>query len=556
MEYLIKRNNPLSQFIEVKLNLHCKQGEKVNLQLPSWRPGRYEITNYAQNIRDFSVQLDQSAVDWEKQNKDLWCFKASNKGIYTVSYKFHANQMDAGGSWSDDEQLYLNFINFIFEIKGRENESIQVSVSIPDDYKAATALPKIDRNLFQADNFQHLVDSPFLSSATLNHYSYQAEQSTFHLWFHGEIHFDIEKLLESFKGFTQKQISAFGDFPAQNYHFLYQLLPYKHYHGVEHQFSTVITFGPAESLSEKKNLEELFGVSAHELYHFWNVCRIRPKELLPYDFSKEAYIQTGVVAEGVTTYMGDIFLLKSGYFNLEEYLSKILEKLFQREFESFGWQNQSIAASSFDLWLDGYKPGIPDKKVSIYNRGALISLCLDLILLDEGSSLHEVMKDMWNNFGKKHKGYDMEDFQNIVTLHHSSPKIIDNFFKDYVTGKKDLFPVLKAQLESINIKINGEKNSDYYMSQFGIKLHTDGTISKIHPESAAFNLLMLGDKIEQVDGLAFENNPAKGVQKIHLSINRFGRPIQLVLEDKKGHYYPSFRFEVMEENNKRVKWME
>ncbi|WP_215225197.1 M61 family metallopeptidase [Echinicola shivajiensis] len=555
MEYLIKRNNPLSQFIEVQLNLHCNEGEKIDLQLPSWRPGRYEITNYAQKIRGFSVLHDQSAITWNKQNKDLWSFKASNKGFYSISYEFHATQMDAGGSWSDDEQLYLNFINFVFEIKGREQEDIKISIEIPENFQTATALPKTGKNQFKANNFQHLVDSPFLSSATLNHYTYQVGQSNFHLWFHGEIHFDVEKLIGQFTSFTSKQIQAFGEFPAPDYHFFYQLLPYKHHHGVEHQFSTVITFGPAESLSEKKNLDELFGVSSHELYHFWNVCRIRPKELLPYDFSKEAYIKTGVVAEGVTTYMGDIFLLKSGYFNLEEYLNEILEKLFQREFESFGWKNQSIAESSFDLWLDGYKLGLPDKKVSIYNRGALISLCLDLMLLDEGSSLHKVMKDMWINFGKNHKGYDLNDYKKTISDHHSTPQIVENFFDNYIIGKKDIFPILKEQLASINIKITSKVNSDAYMSQFGIKIQSDGTITKIHPKSNAFSLLMLGDKVELVNGKTFDpNRPYKG-QKITFSINRFERTISVELEDNKGSYYPTYQFQIMEENDKRIKWM-
>jgi predicted metalloprotease with PDZ domain len=174
----------------------------------------------------------------------------------------------------------------------------------------ATALPSSSGLKFQAENFQHLVDSPLMASPTLKLETYQVNGVCFHLWFQGEVHFEMAKLLDGFKAFTLKQMEAFGDFPAEDYHFLFQLLPYKHYHGVEHQYSTVITIGPAEELKDKKLMDELFGVSSHELYHFWNVCRIRPLELLPYDFSKEAYIETGVVAEGVTTYMGEFFLLK------------------------------------------------------------------------------------------------------------------------------------------------------------------------------------------------------------------------------------------------------
>src|SRR5690606_21927473 len=159
---------------------------------------------------------------------------------------YYASQMDAGGSWSDDEQLYLNFINFIFHIKGREEEPIKVQLDLPSGYQIATALPQTGAFVLEATGFQHLVDSPSIASPSLTHHQYQMGHCTFHLWFQGSIYFDIEELKNHFIRFTEKQIAAFGDFPCSNYHFLFQLLPYRHYHGVEHQYSTVITLGPAE----------------------------------------------------------------------------------------------------------------------------------------------------------------------------------------------------------------------------------------------------------------------------------------------------------------------
>lgn len=131
--------------------------------------------------------------------------------------------------------------------------------------------------------------------------------------------------LDQFNAFSSKLIHDFGEFPEPEYHFIFQLLPYPHYHGVEHRRGTVITFGPAVNLADPAQMEELLGVSCHELYHAWNVCRIRPKELLPYDFSKEAYTKAGLLLEGVTTYMGDLYLLKSGVYDLPP-ISNILKK--------------------------------------------------------------------------------------------------------------------------------------------------------------------------------------------------------------------------------------
>lgn len=400
MDYLIYRKNIPSQYIDLELSLQCTKNETIELQLPSWRPGRYELANYAQKLRHLKAFENGKEISLSKITKDRWGFVAQHSGPHLIQYQYHASQMDAGGSWSDNEQLYINFINLIFQIQGREQENIKIKLDLPEDYKLATALPSAEPFVLKAEDFYHLVDSPLIASPTLTHHQYQIHDHTFHLWFQGEIHFNTEALKTHFSNFTKYQIAAFGAFPATDYHFLFQLLPYEHYHGVEHQFSTVITLGPAIDLANKTFMDKLMGVSSHELYHFWNVCRIRPKKLLPYDFSKEAYIDTGIVAEGVTTYMGDLFLWKSGYYSLEDYL-RILEKLINREFEQFGWRNQSIVESSFDLWLDGYKPGIPNRKVSIYNRGALIALCLDLLLLDHESSLSQVMAIMWVNFGQK-----------------------------------------------------------------------------------------------------------------------------------------------------------
>ncbi|MBS9523765.1 M61 family metallopeptidase [Litoribacter alkaliphilus] len=553
MQYYIKRNNILSQFIQIRLELYCRQGEKVLLQLPAWRPGRYELAHYAQKLRGFKVFLEEKPVASSKATKDLFTFTAENSGTYSIQCDFHACQMDAGGSWSDDEQLYLNFINFVFEVKGRENEPIKVTLDLPGDFKTATALPKIDKHTFEATDFQHLVDSPLFASPTLKHDSYNVDGKTFHLWFQGEVHFDVEKLKLDFKAFTRAQMNGFGDFPAREYHFLIQLLPYKHYHGVEHQYSTVITIGPAEELGDKKLYDELMGVSSHELYHFWNVCRIRPKEILPYDFSKEAYIKTGVVAEGVTTYMGDYYLLQSGYFSLENYL-EILQKQLDREFESFGWQSMSITDSSFDLWLDGYKAGIPDRKVSIYNRGALISLTLDLMLLDQQSSLQEVMNNMWQKYGDLQKGYLLEDYQQIIAG-HLGEKETEQFFSKYIKGTQDIREVLFAQLGTLGLEVKAVPRANRLEAAFGIITNEEGIITKIHPHGPNTDHVMQMDRIVEINGQPFTSDISLEADRLDLKINRYGRILNIRIHASAEPLYLSHRIDISAENPKRTAWV-
>ncbi|MFD2200594.1 M61 family peptidase [Shivajiella indica] len=551
MHYQITRKSISSQYIEIKLFLDCKTNEEIHLQLAAWRPGRYELANYAQKIRGFKVENQNQIIAWKKLNKDFWSFKAMESGEYLISYEYYCNQMDAGSCWSDDTQLYLNFSNFIFDIPERKGHAIRLSIEVPSDYKIATAMTLTGLNQWLADSYQHLMDSPFLASGQLNHFTYQVDTCHFHLWFNGKIHFDVEKLVQDFRKFTAKQIQAFGEFPAKDYHFIFQLLPYKHYHGVEHAFSTVITIGPAEKLKEKGELDELFGISSHELYHFWNVCRLRPIELLEYDLSKEAYLDTGVVLEGVTTYMGDLFLLRSGYFSLKDYLL-ILEKKIQRELDSFGWKNQSIVESSFDLWLDGYKQGIPDKKVNIYNRGALLALCLDLILLENGSSLSQVMKSMWEKFGKTRKGYKLEDFKESIAEFILQKGEVDIFFNRFVFGHDDLSPLIFRLLDSIGIRVEESYSSNILLHQWGIRTDEKGKIKQIHPESLSYNYLMLEDQILNFD----EINNNIPLRQLEIEVSRWNRELSFSIPMENRKFFPLYKLNFFQETPKLKKWME
>ncbi len=159
----------------------------------------------------------------------------------------------------------------------------------------------------------------------------------FHTWIQGEGDFDWVRF-ESDRGkfaFASIQQDVMGPFPFDEYHFLLQFLPYKHYHGVEHFNSTVITLGPREEIDNGTLYEQFLGVCSHELFHAWNVCRMRPAKLLPYDFSRENFFETGFIAEGFTTYYGDLFLVRSGVITKDDYLRR-LNKYIKRHFDNGG----------------------------------------------------------------------------------------------------------------------------------------------------------------------------------------------------------------------------
>jgi len=545
IKYLIESSNPVSQYIQITLYISVTHLSQVRLQLPAWRAGRYQLANYAQNIRNIKV-LTQAGkqIPSSKLTKDLWEFSPDHVGEYQVHYEYYCAKMDAGSCWVDDEQIYLNFVNCCFDVEGRSEERIQVEVHYPQHFQSCTTLLTENNALF-ASNFQQLADSSLLATQNLTHESFDAGGVNFHLWFNGQVHFDLAEFKANIKLFTENQIDTFGEFPVDEYHFIYQLLPYPHYHGVEHQRGTVITFGPAESLVEREQMNDLMGVSCHELYHAWNVCQIRPTEIMPYDFSKEAYHQAGWIIEGITTYMGDVFLLKSGYFSMKEYF-ETFEKVLKRESVNFGWQNQSILESSFDLWIDGYVAGIPDKKVSIYTHGAMIAFCLDAMLLDENSSLHQVMKILWKKFGKPKIGYTLEEVWEVVLSQTDHPIYFNQFHEDYIAGKENIFPTVEKHLTSLGFDLLTKPRKDLLASHFGIVTQEDGRITKLHPASMASQKLMVSDLIK------LQEVTAGGLT---LSVERFGRSLEIELSISIEPLFEDHFLVDKKSNAKRATWI-
>ena len=531
IQYKISCPNPASQFLQIELRFDCQAQERMHLQLPAWRAGRYQIANYAQNLRGFTASnLNGESIPFTKTSKDCWEFLALENTTLVVTYSYWAGKMDAGSAWVDDQQVYVNLVNCCFELLGRSAEAITVQLDLDDYPQRVLTLKQQEPSTWIAENYQVLADATLLAAKNLHRETYRVGSSQFHAWFHGEIHFDRTGFIDQLKAFTSRMIADFGSFPEPEYQFIFQLLPYPHYHGVEHRRGTVITFGPANSLTEAEAMEELLGISCHELYHAWNVCRIRPEELLPYDFSRETYTQAGLVLEGVTTYFGDLYLLKSGVYDLPTYL-RHLEKIVQRESQHFGWKNASIEESSIDLWLDGYVQGVPDRKVNIYSHGALICLCLDVQLLKEGSSLAQVMNGLWENFGLPFKGYELHDFEKGIADRSAEPKKITQFFDAFVRGRADLFPVLEDCLQELGVLVRKDETENTVFNVLGIQVNAQQVIKKIHPESTAHRHLMANDLLLSLDLKA---------DSLHweVEVARQGRKLNLSFAKEEGNFYP------------------
>jgi predicted metalloprotease with PDZ domain len=463
MHYTIHCEDTSTHFLLIEMKITHISSPGIEVQLPAWRPGRYELAHFAKNIGRFEV-FDQkgSPASFFKLTKDRWKVSTSGISELTIRYTYYAQQRDAGGSWLDEHIVYINFINCMLYVEGRLDEKCTVELHMPKNYRIACGIPETAHHVLEAENYYQLVDSPMVASDTLQHETYTVDETTFHLWLWGSCQPDWARVKDDFTRFTRKQMDVMGNFPCRDYHFLFQWLSVKHYHGVEHQNSTTIVLGPDTDF--ERLYPELLGISSHELFHTWNVIRIRPKELMPYDFTKENYFPTGFVAEGVTTYYGDLFLKRSGVFSLEEYLTE-LSTTMKRHFDHHSWSFQSLVESSFDLWLDGYTAGVPNRKVSIYHKGAVVAIILDLEIRQRTGhvrSLDHVMRFMWEHFGKLNVGYSLDDYRAVVE--EVTGRSQQSYFDECITGNASLENRLNQALNFVGLELITDEQEKFRLS--------------------------------------------------------------------------------------------
>lgn len=545
----ISYTNPLTHFLDITITIPDNNHQELYLQLPAWRPGRYELQHFAQKLRGITAHANGTAIPVRKVTKDRWLVEANGTAQIEVRYSFYARQMDGGGSWLDEEQLYQNGINCLMAVEGREHEPQQLQLAIPADWQIACGLLETEPHTLQAENYDQLVDSPLIASASLQKETYTVAGIPFNIWIQGNCRPDWKRIKQDFEAFTKEQLEVFGDFPVADYHYLNEILPYRFYHGVEHVNSTIITLGPGELLMTPALYKEFLGVSSHELFHTWNVKQIRPKEMLPYDFTGENYFRTGYVAEGITTYYGDYMLVRSGVFTAAQYFDE-LNTTLQRYFADHSRLNMSVADSSFDLWLDGYKPGIPDRKVSIYIKGALTALLLDLQLrraTSNQASLDVVMRQLWEEFGKRGLGYTEQDYEQLVL--RVGGEEFRSYFDRYINGTAPIEEALGEALHYMGCTLQAEENAMITERLFGFKTVADTQITKITaiaPDSPASTALSIEDELIAVNGRKIEQNlqsllaDTDLMQGIKLMLFRNKKLRQLRLEPSQQTYYTKY----------------
>jgi len=511
MQYKLYIKNSSAHYLYIDLLISNIETDVLTLQLPAWRPGRYELGNFAKNIKKLDAFDEKNnSVSYKKTSNDCWQINTNGSKQIKVTYSYYASELNAGSTYVDENQLYVNPCNCFMYVPGKMQEKHTVILEIPDTYTIVTSLKKEDKTLTAA-NFDELADSPFIAAENIKTIITPVKGINFYLHFNGECNPHEERLKKDFSKFIAEQIAFFDGVHFTEYHFLIQMMPQKFHHGVEHTKNTVIAFGPSYHLMQTDAYNEFLGLCCHELFHTWNIKSIRPVEMYPYDFTKENYARTGFVYEGVTTYYGDKLLFSADVFHEDVYF-KAFEERLTKHLHSFGRFNLSVGDSSFDNWLDGYTPGAPYRKTNIYDEGCMVAFMLDVLIMKHSSNkntLQTVMKNLYDNFYKKQKGYTEQDFTDACST--AAGADLQYFFTKHVYGLEAYEPMLHECAGYIGLQLNKQNAPTFYERYLGFKaidsIHNNKKISMVAPYSPAWKAgLSIHDDIMAINNFALKND--------------------------------------------------
>lgn len=443
-QYTLSWENPNTHLYQIELEAKAETGGYTDFQIAAWRPGRYIEQNFAAAVSGFHASgADGSALKWSKTDKDTWRVTNPASGKIKVSYKYYANVMDAGSSVLNAQQAYFNGSNLFMHVRDRYAEPCTLTVaSMPVTWKSGTSLTKGGaHNVFTATDYHEFVDCPTILSPTLHSFQMQLQGATF--WFHFQGGFTggkaaEDKLVADATKVIAEQAALFGGgFPFTEYHFVIQLLSFNMRHAVEHKYSSCYAL-PQTVAQSPERIAGMYSILSHEFFHLWNVKRIRPASLWPYDYQHIQYTSLHWFTEGVTDYYTSLSMARAGLMTRTEFCKGMSDNITSLENE-YANEEVSPADASFNSWLVRSSYMNPNLNTSYYPLGERVGLLLDLEMRrrSEGKhSLDDVMEFLWKNNFQKDMGVPEDGVQKAVeTICGES---YASFFDAYVNGVKPI----------------------------------------------------------------------------------------------------------------------
>jgi predicted metalloprotease with PDZ domain len=433
VHYLLSWGAPADRLFDIDLRFIAPV-DTPRLLLPAWRPGRYLIQNYAANVRQWSA--GEAAI--RKGGMSSWRVDARAGQEVTVRYRYYAGVLDAGSSFLDEDEAYFNGSNLFMLVQGLREEEHRLTIAAPADWRIETQLARDDDGTFRARDYDHLIDSPVIAAATFTRHSFAESEAMIHLVFRDDQGIDTEQYVDPVRTIVRTQAALFGGLPFREYRFLFNVR--ERWHGVEHEDSCSIILRRSALLGAgpgDEGYDHTLSITSHELFHAWNVKRMMPAKFEPYDYWNATPTRLLWAMEGLTSYYGDLTLVRGGLWTVDRYLRHLAAEI--QTFESLPARlHLSLAQASFDGWLSdpAQMHDHGNAWLSFYNKGEIVSALLDLTIrrtTNNARSLDDVVRLLWQEYGSG-KGMEEDAIERAVA------RVADpgDFFARYVDGTEPL----------------------------------------------------------------------------------------------------------------------
>ena len=444
IEYRLTIENPNLHVYTVEMDIRGIPEDTVSVAIPAWAPGAYRIRNYARNVQDFQVRTrsGRRLVEWHKTDKQTWEVSKQPADDIVVTYALYSDGLNYEMADISGPATYMYVV-------GHKHVPVALRYEKPRDWDVHTGLER-RRGAYRALDYDIFIDAPaFVGEFKV--LEFESGDVPYRLVFSDpEVEFNEEQVVGDVRAIVEAAVEMFGSAPFQDYIFLFKVQTRPGSGGLEHLNSTRITVGVTDFSSGSRYDRFLF-VVAHEFFHLWNVKRIRPEALGPFDYTREEHTRSLWISEGLTSYYGRLVLNRAGIFNSQAYLQSLSQQIDLHQKQP-GRFLMSAEEASWDTWLRS--DNSENNTISYYTKGEIAGLLLDIEIrarTRSQKSLDDVMRYLMENYAKKGIGFPEDGFLKALNT------VVGSDFGEFYSR------VIQSRLEL-----------DYnrYLSQAGLQVET------------------------------------------------------------------------------------
>jgi predicted metalloprotease with PDZ domain len=443
MRYRLSMPEPHAHLFHVELFVD-RPREEVEVVFPVWTPGSYLVREFARHVEGATAGDGAGhALPLTRVDKYRFLVRAAGAQRVVLRFRVYANELTVRTAHLDGTHGYLNPAAVLPYVRGRQEEPHVVEVASPAGWHVSTALAGGPIQ-FTARDYDELADSPMeIGTHRTLRFLAMGKAHEIALWGRGNL--DEDAFVNDARRIVDALGGMMGGLPFERYLFIVHLADRRR-GGLEHAASTTLQLARA-GFFPRKEYEESLGLLAHELFHAWNVKRLRPAAFVPYDYAREQYTRLLWWFEGATSYYEQVALVRAGIMPAKRWLEALGQALTSLE-RTPGAAKMSLEEASLLAWVKHYRPdeNTPNSAVSYYLKGELVSFALDLALRRQGRSLDELLREL---HGRYEKTGVPEDGVERVAAELLGADAARGFFDRFVRGTEPL----ALELDAIGLRL-------------------------------------------------------------------------------------------------------